>query len=70
MELPIDVVFINDECFLHSVDSTIKLKSLPVLRKMYKSESYDKNLVFKGLYEGLQHYKNADIYITRIQADN
>ena len=45
IELVIDVVYINDQSFLHSVDRTIKLKLFTALGTRKKGKNYDSKLV-------------------------
>ena len=55
IELSIDMVYINDQSFLHSVDRTIKSKNLTVLGTWEKGENYDFKLLDKGIDNVLRH---------------
>ena len=71
VELVIDVVYINNEPFLHYVDRTIKLKLITTLQNSKtKAKGYDKESLFKGLVDILWYYNKADIVVTRIHAYN
>ena len=47
IELAIDVVYINDECFLHSVDRIIKLGIISTLGTRKKGDGYNNTSLFK-----------------------
>ena len=49
LELAIDVVYINDEFFLHSVDRRIKLKLISTLGTRKKGEGYNRDLLFQAI---------------------
>ena len=70
MELAIDVLFINNEAFLHTVDRKIKCPNAVVLGTPAKGRSYDKETLFQGLDQILRKYNRADVVITKIHADN
>ena len=70
IELAIDVVFINNDSFLHTVDRTLKFNGIMVLVTWTKGESYTSAGLCLGLDEVLRLYNHADIYITRIHCDN
>ena len=63
VDLAIDVVFIHDECFLNSIDRTIKFPALVPLETRAKGKDYDAKVLFGGLDRIPQHYNRADIYI-------
>ena len=69
-ELAIDVVYINDQSFLHSVDRTIKLRGLSHLGTRKKGQNYDKVMLLAGLDIILRHYNKHDIFVSLIHADN
>ena len=70
VELTIEVAYINDQSFLHSVDRSIKLKLLLALGTRKKGQNYDSDLLYAGIDDVLRHYNKADIYVERIHADN
>ena len=70
VELAIDVVYINDQSFLHSVDRTVKFRGLSHLGTQKKGENYTKEMLFKGLYNILHFYNKHEVYISWIHADN
>ena len=70
MELAIDVVYINRECFLHTVDRTIKEPSCVILGTYSKGEAPTSEILYKGLDEIIQKYNRADVRISVIHADN
>ena len=47
VELTISVVYINDECFLHSAHRSIKLKLISTLGTRKKGEDYNKGIISK-----------------------
>ena len=49
IKLAIDVVFINKESFLHSVDRTLHFNGFVVLGKRTKGESFTSEVSCKGL---------------------
>ena len=61
IELAIDVVYINDQSFLHLVDRSIKLKLLTALGTRKKGENYDAKLLYEGIDNVLRHYNKARI---------
>ena len=69
IELAIDVVYINDQSFLHSVDRSVKLNLLSALGTRKKGQNYDSDLLYAGINDVLRHYNKADIYVERIHAD-
>ena len=70
LELAIDVVYINDQSFLHAVDRTIKLRGIAHLGTRKKKESYTKEMIFAGLDVILRHYNKNDTWVSLIHADN
>ena len=70
MELAIDVVYINRECFLHTVDRTIKEPSCVTLGTYSKGEAPTSEILYKGLDEIIRKYNRADVRISVIHADN
>ena len=70
VELAIDVVYINDQSFLHSVGRTINLQGLSHLGTRKKGQNYDKEMLFAGLDKILRHYNKHDIFVSMIHADN
>ena len=70
VDLAIDVVFIDNEAFLHTVDRKIKKPSCVVLGTKRKGESYDKQTLFNGLDGILREYNKAEVYVRKIYADN
>ena len=46
VKLAIDVVYINDQSFLHSVDLTIKMRALSHLGMRKKGQNHDKGMLF------------------------
>ena len=51
MELGIDIVYINQECFLHTVDCTIKEPTCATLGTYSKSETPTKVELYQALDE-------------------
>ena len=49
LELAIDVVYINDQSFLHAVDRTIKLRGIAHLGTRKRNENYTKEMLFSGI---------------------
>ena len=70
VELAIDVVYINDQSFLHAIDRTIKLRGIAHLGTRKKGENYTKEMLFSGIDVILRHYNKFDIWISLIHADN
>ena len=70
MELAIDVVYINRECFLHTVDRTIKEPSCVTLGTYSKGEAPTSETLYKALYEVRRKYNRADVRISVLHADN
>ena len=70
IKLAIDVVYINNESFLHYLDRTIKHNGLVILGTRKKGESYTKEMLYEGLDEILKFYNKADIYIGMIDCNN
>lgn len=56
IELVIDVVYINDQSFLHSVDWTIKLRGLSTLDTRRKGKKYTKDMLYNRIDNILRHY--------------
>ena len=63
IESAIDVVYINDQSFLHSVDQTIKLRGVAHLGTRKKDQNYTKDMLFvpEGIDTILRHYDKNDI---------
>ena len=70
LELAIDVVYINDQSFLHSVDRRIKFKGISHLGTQQKDQNYTKESLCSGIENILRHYNKNDIYVTTIHTDN
>ena len=70
LELAIDVVYINDQSFLHSVDRRIKFKGISHLGTRKKGQNYTKESLCSGVENILRHYNKNDIYVSTIHADN
>lgn len=70
IELAINVVYINDQSFLHSIDQTIKLRGLSTLGTRKGDENYIKDMLYSGINNILCHYNKMEIYVTTIHADN
>ena len=70
MELAIDIVYINRECFLHSVDRTIKEPSCVALGSYTKGEAPTRETIYKALDEIMRKYNRANVRIAVIHADN
>ena len=66
-ELAIDVIFVENEAFLHCVDQTLKGKSVVPLGTTKKAKGADLLDVLKKV---VRYYNKADISITRIHAGN
>ena len=67
VELAIDVVFVENEAFLHCVDRTLKGKSVVPLGTTKKAKGAD---LLDALKKVVRYYNKADISITMIHADN
>ena len=61
MELAIDVVYINRECFLHPVDRTIKEPSCVTLGTYTKGEAPTSEILYKALDKVMRKYNRANI---------
>lgn len=70
LELAIDVIYINDESFLHSVDRTIRNNGPVALGTRRKGENYTKEMLFEGLDNILRFYNRADVYISMIHCNH
>lgn len=70
VELAMDVVFINDQSFLHTVDGLIRYHGLVALGTRKKDENYTSEVLFEGLDEILRFYNKAGVYVKRIHTDN
>ena len=70
IELSIDVVYINDQSFLQSVDRTIKLKLVTALQTRKKGENYDSKLLYEGIDNVLRHHNKDNILISCIHANS
>ena len=70
MDLVIDVVYINSEVFLHTVDCMIKCSSRIVLGTYTKGQAPTKEILFKAIDEVLQKYNQCEVSIKTIHADN
>ena len=64
------MVYINRECFLHTVDRTIKEPSCVTLGTYSKGEAPTSEILYKGLDEVIRKYNRADVRISVIHADN
>ena len=56
MELVVDIVYINRECFLHTVDRTIKEPSCVTLGTYTKGEAPMKQTLYQALDEVMRKY--------------
>ena len=63
VELTVDIFYINDQSFLHSVDRTIKFRGISHLGTRKKGENYTKDMLFEGLDNILRFYNKHEIYI-------
>ena len=70
LEIAIDVVYINKEAFLHSVDRRIRCPNIVVLGTKAKGRGYNKEILTKGIDILLRFYNRSDVTITKIHADN
>ena len=70
LEIAIDVVYINKEAFLHSVDRRIRCLNIVVLETRAKGRGYNKEILAKGIDIILRFYNRSDVTITKIHADN
>ena len=70
MELAVDVVYINRECFLHTVNRTIKEPSCVTLGTYTKGEAPTKETLYHALDEVMRKYNRADVRISILHADN
>ena len=70
LEIAIDVVYINKEAFLHSVDRRIRCPNIVVLGTKAKGRSYNKEILTKGIDIVLRFYNRSNVTITKIHADN
>ena len=70
MELAIDVVYINQECFLHTVDRTIKEPSCVTLGTYTKGEAPTLEILYKALDKVMRKYNWANVQISVLHADN
>ena len=70
MELAVDVVFINNEVFLHTLDRKIKCPHSVVLGTRVKGQAYNKEVLLAGLNHIFRKYNNADVVISKLHADN
>ena len=65
IKLAVDIVYINGEAFLHSVDQSIKYNGIVSLGTKYTAAK-----ICKALDNILRLYNKAGIYVTVIHADN
>ena len=70
IELAIDMFFINNESFFHTVDRTLKFNGLVALGTKTKGEIYTSEGLCEGLDEVLRLYNRADVYVAQIHCDN
>ena len=70
VELAIDVYFVNNEAFLHTLDRTLKCPHCAVLGTHRKGQAYNKENLIEGLNDILQKYNHGDVRIKTIHADN
>ena len=70
IELAIDILYINNEAFLHSVDKTLRYNGIISLGTKVKGEMYTAETLCKASEDILCLYNRADIYIKRIHCDN
>ena len=68
MELAVDVVFINNKVFFHTLDRKIKCPHSVVLGTRAKGQAYSKEVLLAGFNHILKKYNKADVIInfTRI----
>ena len=69
IELAVDVVYINDQSFLHSVDRTIKFRGLSHLGTRKKGKNYTLDILKEGIANVIRYYNRGGIIITVIHAD-
>ena len=70
MDLAIDVVYINNEAFLHTIDRRIKEPTCVILGTYSKGEAPTKQILYQAIDEVLRKYNQADVRIATIHADN
>ena len=70
VEIVMDVVFINDQSFLHTVDWMIKFCGLVHLETRKKGQGHTKEMLYEEIDAVLQHYNKYGIYVPIIHADN
>ena len=70
VDLAIDVVYINREVFLHTVDRTIKEPTCVILGTYNKGEAPTSETLFQAIDEVLRKYNRSDIRIATIHANN
>ena len=70
VEIAINIVYINGEALLHSVDRLIRYNAIVSLGTKKKGEMYTATTLCAALDNILHLYNKADIYITKIHADN
>ena len=70
MELAIDVVYINREYFLHTVDRTIKEPSCVTLGTYTKGEAPTSEILYKALDEVMRKYNRAGVELSVLHAYN
>ena len=66
-ELAIDVVFVENEAFLHCVDRKLKGKSVVPLGTTKKAKGED---LLERLVKVVRYYNKADVTVSMIHADN
>ena len=70
MELAVNIVYINSECFLHTVDRTIKEPTCITLGTYIKEEAPTQKTLYQALDEVMRKYNQADVRISVIHANN
>ena len=69
-ELAIDIVYINCECLLFTVDRKIKEPSCVALGTYSKGNAPTKETIYQALNEVMRKYNCAGVRISIIHADN
>ena len=70
VDLAVDVVYINQEAFLHAVDRTIKCPSCVAIGTYTKGEAPTKETLTAAISEIVRKYNRANVRIRTIHADN
>ena len=70
LELALNVIYINNQSFVHSVDWLVMLLELSHLGTKKKGQNYTKAMLFTRIDTILRHYNKNDISVLVMHANN